>query len=132
MSVTEPTWSAPGPWQFPCLKTVHQYSDSYYRLANQAITEGSRRSTPNLVARFGELVADKLRSRNSALRKSCVRLLVDRVEASTRDMCISGSKAALEHAVLRPTALSTPVPSINREWCPGMDSNHHIVANTST
>ena len=93
---------------------------------------GSRRITPDLVGRFGELLVDKLRSNDPALRKSYVRLLVDRVEVSTRGICISGSKAALEHAILSTNALSTRVPSFDREWCPGMDSNHHIVTNTST
>ena len=92
------------------------------------MARGSCRITPDLVGRFGELLADKLRSRDSALRKSYVRPLVDRVEVSTSGIRISGSKAALEHAVLSPNALSTRVPSFDLEWCRLEDSNlrpHH-------
>ena len=92
------------------------------------MVRGSRRLTPDLVARFGKLVADKLRSNDPALRKSYVRLLVDRVEVSTRGVRIIGSRAALEHVILSPHALSTRVPSFDREWCRLEDSNlrpHH-------
>ena len=93
---------------------------------------GVRRITPEIVEKFGVMVAAKLRGTDPILRKAYVQLLVDRVESDASEIRITGSKAALEHAVLDKQIAAGRVPSFDRKWCPGKDSNLHIVTNTST
>ncbi len=98
----------------------------------QQIVRGAKRITPEVVERYGVTIAEKLRDKDPILRKAYVRLLVDRIVVTPESNRIIGSKAALESAVLDRKISAGRVPSLAREWCPGKDSNLHIVANTST
>ena len=93
---------------------------------------GAERITPAIVEQFGVMVAEKLRGSDPFLRKAYIRMLVDRVKVAPSEIQITGSKAALEHAVVDRLIAAGRVPSYDREWCPGKDSNLHIVTNTST
>ncbi|GGI83011.1 hypothetical protein GCM10007973_19390 [Polymorphobacter multimanifer] len=93
---------------------------------------GAKRITPEIVEKFGGMVAAKLRDPDPKLRKAYVRLLVDRVEVNASEIRIIGSKSALEHAVLDPQVAAGRVPSFDREWCPEEDSNLHALASAST
>ena len=93
---------------------------------------GAKRITPEIVEKFGGIVAAKLRDPDPKLRKAYVRLLVERVEVNTSEIRIMGSTSALEHAVLDHKVAAGRVPSFDREWCPEEDSNLHAVASAST
>lgn len=99
--------------------------DSTISGLEQQIIRGAKRITPEIVDRFGAIVAAKLRGDDPVLRKAYVRLLVDRVEVDESEIRITGSKAALERAVLDRHVAAGRVPSFDREWCPWPDSNQH-------
>ncbi len=77
---------------------------------------------PNVVERFGRLIADKLRdSDNAATRRAYVRLLIDKVEVGREQIRITGSRRSLAKL-----ASGTPpqlVPKAEREWRARRESN---------
>ncbi|GAA4020967.1 recombinase family protein [Sphingomonas swuensis] len=80
------------------------------------LTSDRRRITPELVEKFGALLREGLRNGNPALRQAYTRLLVDEVSVAAGEVCIRGSRKALETAVLASSAASrAPVPSSARD-----------------
>ena len=85
------------------------------------LADGERKITPEVLERFGALMADKLRDSDKRARRDYLRLLVSRVEVGEKEIGISGSKAALSRA-----ASGVPphmVPKAEREWRTRQDSN---------
>jgi site-specific DNA recombinase len=78
--------------------------------------------TPEILTRFGQLIADKLRDPNNpAIRQAYVRLLIGRVEVGKQRIRITGSRRNLAKL-----ATDTPphmVPKAEREWRTRQDSN---------
>lgn len=65
------------------------------------LTSGKRRITPHGAARFSEFIREQLRGSDQALRAAYVRLLVQEVTLSDTVITVRGSKAALEHALVK-------------------------------
>ena len=86
-----------------------------------------------MTARFGERMSDMLRNGDNVFRTAYVRLFVDEVVVSPDEIRITGTKAALDRALVCADDQSGgPVPIFHREWCPGEDSNLHALASAST
>lgn len=101
---------------------VHVKTDTV--LLERQLANSERRITPELIERFAELMREKLRSDDPALRQYYTRAIVGRVEVGDHQIRISGSTRALEHAVDRTSDhTAAPVPNIEREWCARQDSN---------
>jgi site-specific DNA recombinase len=85
------------------------------------------------VERFGEVLADRVRNGEPALRRAWIQLFVKKVTISNDEIIISGSKSALEAALVHGSKRGTlVVPSFDLEWCPEEDSNLHDLAIAST
>jgi len=90
-------------------------------LLERKLADPSRKITPDILRRFGELVSGSLRERGNPLRKGYVDLLVDKVEVGDDLIRISGDRTRLARA-----ASGTPphmVPKAIREWRTRQDSN---------
>ena len=97
------------------------------------LVSGPKRLTKEMVDRFGAALKAKLTGDDPVLRKAYVRLLVERVGLSNDAITLTGSAAAMEHALIRgDKAVGSAVPSSDREWCPGEDSNLHVLSNAAT
>ena len=82
------------------------------------LQRGARRITPDVIARFGELLRERLTAEDPVLRKAYVNMIIGQVALANDQITISGAKTALEHALVRgDRALSALVPSFDREWC---------------
>ena len=80
--------------------------------------------TEQMVAKFGERMNDMLRNGDNVFRTAYVRLFVDEVVVSPDEICIMGSKTALERALIcGDDEPGRPVPLFDREWCRLQDSN---------
>ena len=89
--------------------------------------------TMEVVERFGRTLADRIRNGDAALRRAWVRLFVDRVTVSNGEIVISGTKRALEAALVHGEMPGMPVvPSFDLKWCPEEDSNLHALASAAT
>ena len=97
----------------------------------RALSASTNRITEETIGKFGLLLKKRL-AENAATRKAYVRLLIDRVTVNDNEIVIRGSKAALEAAVGARAPLHAQVPSFDRKWCPGEDSNLHALASAST
>lgn len=87
---------------------------------------GSKKITPETVARFGDMIIRKLQGDDPVLCQIVhVHLLVEKVKVTTTLIRILGSKSALEHAILDNRVATGRVPGFDREWCPWPDSNQH-------
>lgn len=78
--------------------------------------------TPEILARFGQLMADKLRDPNDvSVRQAYVRLLIGRVEVGKQKIRVTGSR----HNLAKLATGSPPhmVPKAEREWRARLDSN---------
>jgi site-specific DNA recombinase len=97
------------------------------------LEKGARKTTPNTISRFGDLLSARLRDDDPTLRKAYLRMLVSNVTVSKDQVIISGPKAMLENGVSNgiPRLMGT-LPIFDREWCPGEDSNLHALASAST
>ena len=97
------------------------------------LARGATRITPEVVDRFGDTLKQALLEGEPPFRKAYVRMLVQQVALTNDEIRITGSKLALEHALARSSTGKAPVvPSFDREWCPGEDSNLHALASAST
>lgn len=93
-------------------------------MLERQLANSERRITPELIERFAQLMREKLRSDEPALRRYYVKAIVGRVEVGDHQIRISGSTKALEHTVGRTSDhTAAPVPNIEREWCARQDSN---------
>ncbi|MFM2099416.1 MAG: hypothetical protein RLZZ366_955 [Pseudomonadota bacterium] len=100
---------------------------------DRQLSSGKRRITPHAITRFSEFMREQLRGPDQALRTAYVRLLVQEVTLSDTAITVRGSKAALEHALVKgEQPLKGVVPIFDREWCPEEDSNLHALASAST
>ena len=90
-------------------------------LIERQLDDGGRKITPDVVARFGELISDKLRDTGQAARRQYLRLLVDRVEVERKEICISGSKRALSQAAMG--LARGKIPRVKRKWRARQESN---------
>ena len=69
------------------------------------------------VAAFIRSVESRLRNRDSAFRKACLRQFIERIEVTHDQIRISGSVNAITGALLDDAATKKgPVPSFDREW----------------
>ena len=86
-----------------------------------------------MIRQFGLVLSARLRDGDSNFRRAYVELLVDKVELSSTGVRICGTRAALEHALIKDE--DTPpgaVPIVDREWCGREDSNFHGLSPTTT
>ncbi len=90
-------------------------------MTERQLDDGGRKITPEVVARFGDLIAGKLRDPKQTGRREYLRLLVDRVEVGRSEIRISGSKRSLSHAAMG--MAPGMVPRAERKWCAREDSN---------
>src|SRR3546814_10393340 len=70
-------------------------------MLERQLANSERRITPELIERFAQLMREKLRSDDPALRRFYVKAIVGRVEVGDHQIRISGSSKELEHAVDR-------------------------------
>ena len=78
--------------------------------------------TPGIVARFGQLIAEKICDGDDrTTRQAYVRLLIDRVEVGKDQIRITGSKRNL--AKLAPGTMPQLVPKAERGWRARQGSN---------
>jgi DNA invertase Pin-like site-specific DNA recombinase len=88
------------------------------------LTSSRRRITPDVIARFGNILSQGMRGNNPSLRQAYVRLLIDEVTVEADSVQIRGSRKALERAVIATAASGgAKVPSFAREWRARKDSN---------
>ena len=84
---------------------------------------GDRRITPEIIARFGDLLRRKLDESDGRTRKEYIHLLVDRVEVGNREVRITGRNAMLERAIIASQTPSAAVPKAEQKWRARRDSN---------
>ena len=97
------------------------------------IGKSAKRVTPQMVDALGELIRDRLRGEDPALRKAYVALFVSEVAVDREVIKISGSSQLLERAVGRAEpVIMGMVPIFDREWCGREDSNFHGLSATTT
>ncbi|QXQ06956.1 recombinase family protein [Sphingosinicellaceae bacterium] len=96
---------------------------SEINLVEQQFSCRSQRITPEILERFGILLRQRLSGTNSTVRQSYARLLIDRVEVGRQRVRIVGSKTALASCVAATDRHPNEVPSFERRWCTGRDSN---------
>ena len=76
-----------------------------------------------MVARFSQLMQERLTSGEVPFRKAYLRAIVDRVEVDDQQIRIIGRKELLERAVLANGVPKAGVRSFVRKWRTGQDSN---------
>ena len=76
-----------------------------------------------MVARFSQLMQERLTSGEVPFRKAYLRAIVDRVEVDDQQIRIIGRKELLEQAVLANGVPKAGVRSFVRKWRTGQDSN---------
>ena len=85
-------------------------------LLERQLANSERRIAPQLIARFGEMMRERLRGDDPSLRQYYARAIISRVEVGNEQIRIVGANKALEHALGRtadePTGL---VPNIERD-----------------
>lgn len=82
------------------------------------------RITEEMVSAFARKIAHALRDEKNPFRKEYVRLFVSRVELSSEEICIFGTKDALERALIHDgDPINEMVPIFDRKWCP--EENSH-------
>ncbi len=97
------------------------------------LARGAMRIDAAAVEKFGRMIAERIRGDNPAFRRAYVDLLVEKVVVANDHIVVTGSKAALEAAVINGDRKGLPaVPSFDRKWCPEEDSNLHALASAST
>ena len=96
------------------------------RTALDRATSGTRAVvdiTPDAVARFGEIMREKLTSGEIPFRKAYIGSIVDRIEVDDHQIRILGRKDVLEQAVLAKGGPTPGVRSFVRNWRARKDSN---------
>jgi len=105
-------------------KSALSIASSRVESLDRQLSSGKRRITPHAITRFSTFMREQLRGPDPALRNAYVRLLVQDVTLSETEITVRGSKAALEHAVVKGVQpLNGVVPIFDREWCRLGDSN---------
>ncbi len=79
--------------------------------------------TPKAIARFAEVMRERLRDPSKKARKAYLRLFIDRIELGADEVQIRGSKAVLAQAAASDTPTWYQVPSFDRKWWARQDSN---------
>lgn len=93
-------------------------------MLERQLERSERRITPELIDHFADLMRERLRHDDPALRQYYARSILARVEVGEQEIRLLGSRKALEHAVARTDAQPTGlVPSIERKWRTQEDSN---------
>ena len=88
------------------------------------IADSKTQVTEAMIDKFADKMAQQLRRGNPKFRSAYVRLFIDRVELTSEEVRIFGSKAALEKALNSIDDLAKgEVPIFDREWCRLRDSN---------
>ena len=97
------------------------------------LSVSKKRITDETIKAFACKMAEALESGDPRFRAAYVRLFVERVDVSAAEIKISGTKTALERALIDDgTSQNGLVPFFDRKWCPEEDSNLHAVASAST
>ena len=109
------------------INELTQKHDEELRLTAMAERSASiplRNLSDKHVAAFIRSVESRLRSRDSAFRKACLRQFIERIEVTHDQIRISGSENAITGALLDDAvAKKGPVPSFDREWWSHGESN---------
>lgn len=93
-------------------------------LVERQLSAADRRVTPDAIDRLGEVILNKLRSDDTALRQGYARRFIAKVVVAPDVITITGPIKPLEIAANSDPDLQTPmVPSLDREWCRLQDSN---------
>lgn len=93
-------------------------------LVERQLSAADRRVTPEAVGRLGEVILNKLRSEESAVRQGYARRFIAKVVVAPDLITISGPLKPLEIAASGgPDQQAPAVPSLDREWCRLQDSN---------
>lgn len=78
------------------------------------------------VERFGKILVQEIRNGTPGNRRAWVHLFVQQVAITNDEIVITGTKAALESALISGAKQGTAlVPSFDREWCPTGDKHGH-------
>lgn len=93
-------------------------------LVEQQLSSAERRVTPEAVSRLGEVISQKLRSKDPVLRQGYARRFIAKVVVEPKLITITGPIKSLEMASCSdPDQIAPVVPSSAREWCRLQDSN---------
>ncbi|MHA3840495.1 recombinase family protein [Sphingomonas aestuarii] len=93
-------------------------------LVERQLSSAERRVTPGAVSRLGEVILQKLRSEDYALRQGYARRFISKVVVAPNLITITGPVKSLEMASCGdPEQIAPVVPSSAREWCRLQDSN---------
>lgn len=95
-------------------------------LVERQLSTSDRRVTPEAVGRLGEVILDKLRSKDPIARQGYARRFIAKVVVAPGVITISGPIKPLEIAANDDPDHQAPmVPSLDREWCPVHDPIGH-------
>ena len=95
-------------------------------LIAQATRASGRRISPDRIQRFAEMMRDALTGGDPEFRKAYLRLFVDQVTVREAAVHVTGSAAAISHALAHADKTSDPgVPSFMSEWRAGCDETGH-------
>ena len=111
-------------------KTAQAHATAQIKTLEAQLSRGKRKITADTIAKFGELVKEKLRDDDATVRTAYVRMFVTEVTVNQQHIIISGPRSTIESALTDDKLKPKPeVPSFDREWCPRPDSNGHSFRN---
>jgi site-specific DNA recombinase len=114
-------------------KTAQAHATAQIKTLEAQLSRGKRKITTDTIAKFSQLIREKLRDDDDTLRTAYVRMFVTKVTVNQQHIVISGPRSTIESALTDDKLKPKPeVPSFDREWCPEEDSNLHALASAST
>jgi DNA invertase Pin-like site-specific DNA recombinase len=107
-------------------KTAQVHATAQIKTLEAQLSRGKRKITADTIAKFSQLIREKLRHDEDTLRTAYVRMFVIKVTVNKQHIVISGPRSTIESALTDDKLKPKPeVPSFDREWCPTGTKDGH-------